>query len=102
MIHVIATIAIVPGQRKAFLAIFRELVPTVRAEEGCIEYGPAIDLTDAVAGQSSARPDTVTVIEKWADVAALRRHLESAHMLHYRDNVKELVTGVEIRVLEPA
>ncbi len=102
MIHVIATIGIVPGQRDRFLAVFRDLVLTVRAEAGCIEYGPAIDVADALDGQSAARSDTVTVMEKWDDVAALRRHLASPHMLKYRETVKDFVTAVEVQVLEPA
>ena len=43
MIHVIATIDLVEGQRAAFLKEFHALVPLVRAEAGCLEYGPAID-----------------------------------------------------------
>jgi quinol monooxygenase YgiN len=102
MIHVIATIRTVPKRRDELLAVFRDLVPQVRAESGCIEYGPAIDVENAVEGQPAGRPDTVTVIEKWQDVASLRRHLASPHMLQYRETVKDLVAGVEIQVLEPA
>jgi quinol monooxygenase YgiN len=38
MIHVIATIELVEGQRAAFLKEFQALVPQVRAEVGCLEY----------------------------------------------------------------
>ena len=44
MIHVLATIEVTPGQRAAFLEQFHWVVPLVRAEEGCIEYGAAIDV----------------------------------------------------------
>ncbi len=43
MIHVIAAIELAPGTREAYLAVFRKRIPDVRAEKGCIEYGPAID-----------------------------------------------------------
>jgi quinol monooxygenase YgiN len=101
MIHVIATIETVPGQRDAFLEAFRQLVPQVRAEPGCIEYGPAIDLETPAAAQAAVRDDVVTVIEKWDSVAALQDHLAAPHMQRYREQVKDLVAQVEIRVLEP-
>mgnify|MGYP000881566127 CR=1 FL=1 len=44
MIHVIATIELQPGVRDRFLAEVAGLVPAVRAEAGCIEYGPAVDV----------------------------------------------------------
>ena len=43
MIHVLAYITAKPGQREALLKEFRTLLPAVRAEQGCIEYGPAVD-----------------------------------------------------------
>jgi quinol monooxygenase YgiN len=101
MIHVIATICTVPGRRDDVLKSFRALVPQVRAEVGCIEYGTAIDLENAIDGQPAARPDVITVVEKWQDPAALRKHLAVPHMLQFRDTVKDLVAAVEIRVLAP-
>ena len=102
MIHVIASIRTVPGRREDVLKLFRALVPQVRAEAGCIEYGTAVDLEYAIEGQPAIRPDIVTVIEKWQDPAALRAHLAAPHMQQFRGNVKDLVAGVEIRVLGPA
>ena len=54
MIHVIATIETAPGMRDDFLAAFAELVPDVRAEQGCIEYGPAVDLATSIGDQPAA------------------------------------------------
>lgn len=102
MIHVIATIETAPGMREDFLAAFAELVPDVRAEQGCIEYGPATDLATSIADQPAPRDNVVTVIEKWQSVEALKKHLEAPHMVRYRRTVKDLVLGVSIRVLEPA
>jgi quinol monooxygenase YgiN len=101
MIHVIATIRTVPGQREALLAAFRELVPQVRAERGCIEYGTAVDLATPIKAAAAVREDVVTVVEKWESVAALEDHLAAPHMLAYRERVKDLLAGIEIRVLEP-
>jgi len=102
MIHVIASISTANGRRNDVLKLFRLLVPQVLAETGCIEYGTAVDLENAIDGQPPARLDMVTVVEKWQDPAALRAHLAAPHMHQFRENVKDLVTGVEIRVLEPA
>ena len=103
MIHVIATIEIAPGRRDDFLAAFQELVPDVRAEAGCIEYGPAIDLATKLGDPpATVRDNVVTVVEKWTSEEALTRHLEAPHMLRYRRTVKDLVKNVVIRVLEPA
>ena len=102
MIHVIATIETAPGKRDEFLAAFAELVPDVQAEQGCIEYGPAVDLATSIGDQPPPRENVVTVIEKWQSVEALRTHLEAPHMVRYRRTVKDMVLGVAIRVLEPA
>src|SRR3972149_151213 len=100
MIHVIATVETAPGRREDFLAAFAELVPDVRAEQGCLEYGPATDLATTIADQPAPRENVVTVVEKWDNVEALRKHLEAPHMARYRRTVKDLVLGVSIRVLE--
>ena len=53
MIHVLATIEIAPGRREDFLSAFDEVVPDVRAEAGCIEYGPAVDIATPVGRAGS-------------------------------------------------
>jgi quinol monooxygenase YgiN len=102
MIHVIATIQTVPGKRAELLAEFHRLVPVVRAEVGCIEYGPTVDVNSGIDGLPAVRDDVVTVVEKWENVAALKAHLAASHMLRYREAVKNIVAAVDIRVLEPA
>ena len=102
MIHVIATIQLVPGRRADFLKEFHAIVPLVRAEKGCVEYGPTIDFQTMIPAQIPLRPDVVTVMEKWASIDALEAHLIAPHMISYRTKVKDLVTGVQLQVLEPA
>ena len=102
MIHVIAIIELAPGTREAYLAVFRKLIPDVRVEKGCIEYGPAIDSQTDLANQTKVGPDKVVVVEKWEDLAALQAHSASPHMQAYRVNVKEYVRGVQLLVLDPA
>jgi quinol monooxygenase YgiN len=102
MIHVIATIELAEGQREAFLKEFRALVPKVRAETGCLEYGPVIDVASGIAAQGPPRASVVTVVEKWSDLAALKAHLVAPHMEDYRPRVKNLVRSTTLQVLEPA
>ena len=102
MIHVIATIEVVDGKRDALLAEFHRLVPEVRAEVGCIEYGPAVDVASGMAAQPPARPNVVTVIEKWDSLDALHAHSRAPHMAGYRERVKEYVVKVTLQVLQLA
>jgi quinol monooxygenase YgiN len=102
MIHVIATIELADGQREAFLKEFRALVPQVRAEAGCVEYGPTVDVDSGIPSQGKPRENVVTVVEKWSDLAALRTHLKAPHMEAYRPRVKHLVRSTTLQILEPA
>ena len=102
MIHVLATIEIAAGRREAFLAEFRKIVPLVRAEPGCLDYGPAIDVVTSIPNQAGPRDNAVTVIEKWESVAALEKHVVAPHMVEYRGKVKGMVVRSELRILEPA
>ena len=101
MIHVLATIQLNPGTRESFLKEFLKLVPFVKAEAGCIEYGPAIDIASGSPIQAMLGDDAVMVVEKWDDVAALQAHSMAPHMADYRVRVKDFVKSVELRVLQP-
>ena len=102
MICVIATIEVAEGRRGDFLAAFKEVVPKVLAEEGCIEYGPMVDVQTNIPAQPPLRPDAVTVVEKWESLESLEAHLMQVHMLEYRKAVKEMVAATTLLVLEPA
>ena len=102
MIHVIATIELVPGRRSDFLVEFHKNVPFVAAEDGCLEYGPAIDLPSGLTRQIPIRENVVTVVEKWESLAALQAHLVAPHMQTYRERVKDWVVATTLQVLEPA
>ena len=102
MIHVIATIELAPGTRDAFLTEFRKLIPDVKAEAGCIAYGPAVDAETDIPTQARIGADKVVIVEQWESVAALKAHAVAPHMQAYRVRVKEFVKGMELRVLSPA
>ncbi len=102
MIHVLATIELAAGRRSEFLKEFHAIMPSVKNETGCLEYGPAVDTPTPIAAQMPARPDVVVVVEKWASLSALEKHLAAPHMLKYREKVKHLVQSVHLQILEPA
>jgi quinol monooxygenase YgiN len=102
MIHVIAVITAKPGQRGAILQQFRANVPAVRAEEGCIEYGAAVDADPAPAMQTKYGADTFVVVEKWESVDALKAHAAAPHMAAYAGKVKDMIASRVIHILAPA
>jgi quinol monooxygenase YgiN len=102
MIHVVAIVTAKPGQRAALLEAFHANVPAVHAEDGCIEYGPAIDAEAVGPLQTPFGPDTFVVLEKWESLDHLKAHGASAHMKAYAATTKELIAGRVIHVLSPA
>ena len=101
MINVLASISVKEGKRADFIAAFKDNLPAVKAEEGCIEYFPAVDI-DADLPPQQLDENEVTVIEKWASLEALRAHLSAPHMLAYKEKVKDIVEGVSLKVLQEA
>ncbi len=102
MVHVVAVITAKPGLRDEILTAFRANVPTVRAEDGCIEYGATIDTEDAGALQTPFGDDTFVVVEKWESLAALKAHAAAPHMAAYGAKVKDMIASRVIHVLSPA
>ena len=101
MINVIASIRVKTGKIPEFLEICKANIPTVRAEKGCREYLPTIDIDSKLPTQALDK-GVVTIIEKWESLEALRDHLKAPHMLAYRDKVKDLVEGRSLKVLTEA
>ena len=101
MIHVIAVITAKPGKRDEVLKHFRANVPAVRAENGCIEYGAAIDLDPALPVQTKYGADSFVVVEKWESVEALKAHAAAPHMAAYGAKTKELLASRVIHILSP-
>lgn len=102
MVHVIAIITVKPGQRESILTHFRANVPAVRAENGCIEYGAAVDLDPALKFQTAFGPDTFVVVEKWASPDALKAHAAAPHMAAYAAKTKDFIASRVIHILQPA
>ncbi len=101
MIHVVAIITAKSGMREQILEAFRANMPAVHAEQGCIEYGPAIDAEGAGGFQTKFGPNTFVVIEKWESLEALKAHGASPHMAAYAAKTREMIASRVIHVLEP-
>lgn len=99
MIHVTARITLKAGTSTVFLRVFRELAVLVRQEPGCLDYFPARDVDMKLESQQ-VHEDAVTIVEKWASLAALRRHLRSGHMRGFQEHVRDLIVDVDLSIVE--
>jgi quinol monooxygenase YgiN len=102
MIHVVAIVTAKPGKRDAVLAAFRDNMPAVQAEPGCIQYTPAVDAPDMGPIQTKLGDDSFAVLEKWESAEALGAHARAPHMAAYGARVKDLLESRVIHVLAEA
>ena len=101
MINVIASIYIKEGRLSEFVEIFKLNIPNVLKEEGCIEYVPTVDVLTDLPPQE-LDDNVVTIIERWNSLDDLQAHLSAPHMLAYKENVKNLVDKVSLKILKEA
>jgi quinol monooxygenase YgiN len=101
LIDVIASIRVKPGCREKFLVRFHANVPRVLAEEGCIHYYPTLDADSGLSAQQSDE-NVVTIVEQWASLDHLHAHIKAPHMSTYREDVKDWIEGVSLKVLKKA
>lgn len=99
MIHVLATVQLHEGKRAAFLAALRANLDAVRAEPGCILYVPCEDLATDIPRAMAARPNVITIVERWSDLEALQAHLKAPHMITYREKIKDCVAGTQLQIM---
>ena len=100
MIYVVATIELAEGTTERFLEVQRELLPLVRAEAGCVEYTPTVEVPLADPAETPPRTNCIIMQEKWESLPALRAHLTAPHMKAFREKVQDLVQGVKVEVFE--
>lgn len=102
VIYVVATLQIKPDSRARVLREIEAVAAEVRREEGCLEYSATVDIESGLTRQLPARPDVVTVIERWRDVPALQAHSVAAHMQAFRQRISDAVVSTTLQVLLPA
>jgi quinol monooxygenase YgiN len=100
MIRVIAIITAKPGRREDILTAFREIVPDVLAERGCLEYQPTVDTQGASPARMGA--DAIVVIETWESAEALEAHRVAPHMAAFGKKTRESIASAAVHVLSPA
>jgi len=102
MINIVAVITANPGKRSEVLADFRAYLPTVLAEDGCIEYTAFIDTEGVSRIQTPIGADTFMVIEKWSNLETLKAHAVSASTATFAARIDPLLVSRVIHVLSPA
>lgn len=65
------------------------MVEASRAEDGCIGYSYAVDVLD---------PNTLHIVEKWVDEAALAFHFQTPHMAAFQ----QALGSLEVQITELA
>ena len=88
------------ANKAAYIAQTKEILDTVRAEDGCLEYRL---LGDAVTDWEKPQrfgERTLWMLEKWSSVSALRAHLETPHMKAFGPKVRPMRSGSTFHVLE--
>lgn len=98
MINVIATMKLKPGCRESFIKLLKGIIDPVRAEYGCIDYHPVVDLESGISTQSHEE-DRVIIIEKWESLDAFHAHRAVPHLLEYKEATKDMVAEMSIMVL---
>ena len=77
------------------------VVPTVRAEDGCLGYAL---VKDADTGDWDAPMKfgerTMWCVERWSSIDALKAHLNTPHMKAFGPTVRDMRTGSTFHVLE--
>ena len=83
------------------MAAFNAIVPKVKAEDGCYEYGATVDIENALTHITGApRTNIVVIVEKWASLEALYAHLGQPHMKEFFGAVADLtVCGTKLQIL---
>ncbi|MDX2211626.1 MAG: putative quinol monooxygenase [Sphingopyxis sp.] len=66
---------IAPGEIERMRDAIVTMVTASRAEDGCLDYSMAIDLTD---------PAVLRIAERWVDQAALDYHFTTPHMAAFQ------------------
>ena len=102
IVHVLAVLTTKPGMRDTVLAAFQANVPSVLAEDGCIEYQAVVDLDGAGPMQTPMGPDSFVVIEKWQSMEALAAHAAAPHMKAYGKATAEMMADRKIHILTGA
>lgn len=102
MIRVVVMLTAKPGRRDDLLAAFQANAPTVREEQGCVEYAAYLDTPGAGPIQTPIGPDSVMILETWESLETLAAHGVAPHMKEYGRKTKDMLESRVIHVLTAA
>jgi quinol monooxygenase YgiN len=92
MIMILGTVKLAADKLDGARAAMERMVTASRAEQGCIGYSYAQDVLD---------PETIHVIEKWRDRAAVDFHFATLHMADWRQVMGSLgLNGRDLKIFE--
>jgi quinol monooxygenase YgiN len=92
MIMILGTVKLPADKLDGARAAMERMVTASRAEQGCIGYSYAQDVLD---------PETIHVIEKWRDRAAVDFHFATPHMAEWRGVMGSLgLNGRDLKIFE--
>jgi quinol monooxygenase YgiN len=84
----IAKIKVDPLQLDQYnIALKEQMTTAVRVEPGVLTYYAVAEKSD---------PSQITILEIYADTAAYKSHIETAHFKKYKEAVKDMVKSLEL------
>ena len=84
----LAKIKVQPSQLEKYNSALKEQMATaIRVEPGVLTYYAVADKSD---------PTKITILEIYADTAAYKSHIETAHFKKYKETVKDMVKSLEL------
>ena len=89
-ILVLANIEPKEGCQDSIIEVSKELIDESLLEEGNIDY----QLLKPIEG------DSLTFVEKWESLGALKRHMASPHFLNFGEESEEFVKEMTIQVID--
>ncbi len=96
MIHVNARAEIKPECLDAYIEILKDLVPKVRAEEGCIQYEPCFDWS-----ADGSHAPVITMVETWTTKELLDAHLAGPNIADFRKKIVGMRGASSCNILVP-
>ncbi|MBQ2666348.1 antibiotic biosynthesis monooxygenase family protein [Methanobrevibacter sp.] len=88
-ILVLANIEPKNGCQDSIIEVSKELIDESLLEEGNIDYQLLKPIDK----------DTLTFVEKWESLDALKRHMASPHFLNFSEDTEEFVKNMTIQVI---
>ncbi|WP_295672289.1 putative quinol monooxygenase [uncultured Mucilaginibacter sp.] len=84
----LAKIKVDPAQLHLYNSALKEQMATaIRLEPGVLTYYAVADKSD---------PSRITILEIYADTAAYKAHIETAHFKKYKETVEHMVKSLEL------